>query len=651
VKIFVINLSHRDDRRQHIIKQLENYNYEIVQAVDGYKTDFEINGIRSFRRWIDPLLNRPMTPGETGCAISHLNVWKKIAELDEPAIILEDDSVLNKEINFKAISSILNESDMVYLGYKEMSNKQLKTVSAGGVEVLVPVYPYHTNAYALTPQFAKYLISLNYENRVIPLDEFFALINDLKEEDYLSDNSNIKDNLNFLKSKFFKDRKKIVALKNTVISQASREEFGTDIEGQYLIGILSIVTAGTDESKMSCLFSSLMNNKSQVFNLGKDKKWLGGDVTNGPGGGQKVNLLYNFLKTQPDNSVVLFVDAYDVFFTESKEEIFSRFFKSDCDILFAAEKSCWPDSNLKELFLPSSTPYRFLNSGSFIGYRWALLRLIENEINNTDDDQLFYHKKYLSNLNGENFNVKLDTNCYIFQCLGGAESDVEVVNSSKIVNKITGNYPCVIHGNGGPNTKIEFLKLFNNTYNTVNILPSTTKLSVVGPDIIAGDFLNIFDSYEITHMAERSGKWKSMDGDKFPGQEIRVKELSPELFSIIEQHLLKVIGPALEKHWFPLHMYGIRDMFIIKYTPETQSSLNCHHDASLVSAIVKLNGEYTGGDTYFYRQNYSNAEVNVGDIVLWPGQVTHGHEGRPVTSGTKYNLVIWTSRYPGDVNE
>lgn len=97
-------------------------------------------------------------------------------------------------------------------------------------------------------------------------------------------------------------------------------------------------------------------------------------------------------------------------------------------------------------------------------------------------------------------------------------------------------------------------------------------------------------------------------------------------------------------------MYGLRDAFIIKYTPETQRSLACHHDASLVSTITYLNDDYTGGDTYFPRQKFSTENVPVGKIVLWPGQVTHGHEGREVTSGTKYALVVWTARRPGDIN-
>lgn len=657
MNIFVISLADREDRRSHIYKHFNEYNYEIVDAVNGYSTDFEKIGIKPFRKWIDPLLERTITPGEIGCAVSHINVWKKIAEQNLPAIILEDDSKfcnyngIESSFNFEEIDEVLNKYDMVYLGYKEMSSKSIEEVKLNETELVVPIYPYHTNAYAITPNFAKYLLSLNYNNYIVPVDEFFSIVNGIEKEDYLSESEIVISNFNFLKEKFFKEKRKIAAFKTPVITQVSREELGSDIENKISFGSFVHATVGTDEAKMNILFSSLLKNYSQVLNLGKNKQWTGGDVTNGPGGGQKVNLFYEFLNTQSDNSIILFTDAYDVFLVSSIDGIVNRFLEFKCDVLFSAEKTCWPDPSLSKLFPDSFTNYKFLNSGCFIGYRWALLRLIESQIKDTDDDQLYYQKQYLKSLTEDFINIKLDTENYIFQCLGGSENSVKVLENGQLYNSETNCCPLVLHGNGGPYTKQVFKDIFNAVYKDITIMPSTSKLSVVGPDIISGDFLNVYDSYEIINMAERAGKWKSMDGDKFPGQEIRIKEFSPQLFKIIEDHIMNVIAPAIEKHWFPLEMYGVRDMFIIKYNKDSQSYLPCHLDASLVSGIIKLNGEYTGGETYFHRQDYSNANVNVGDIILWPGQVTHGHEGRPVTSGTKYNLVIWTSRFPGDVNE
>merc|ERR1719428_1558949 len=34
-----------------------------------------------------------LTPGERGCAASHVRLWKKVAKMDGPAILVEDDAI------------------------------------------------------------------------------------------------------------------------------------------------------------------------------------------------------------------------------------------------------------------------------------------------------------------------------------------------------------------------------------------------------------------------------------------------------------------------------------------------------------------------------------------------------------------------------
>ena len=83
---------------------------------------------------------------------------------------------------------------------------------------------------------------------------------------------------------------------------------------------------------------------------------------------------------------------------------------------------------------------------------------------------------------------------------------------------------------------------------------------------------------------------------------------------------------------------------------DTQTSLNLHHDASLVTGSVKLNDDYKGATLIFPRQYTNNEDVPVGKCILFPGQVTHGHYCDELKEGTKYSLTMWTSRYEGDVN-
>ena len=85
------------------------------------------------------------------------------------------------------------------------------------------------------------------------------------------------------------------------------------------------------------------------------------------------------------------------------------------------------------------------------------------------------------------------------------------------------------------------------------------------------------------------------------------------------------------------------------YSTDSQTKLALHHDSSHVTGSVKLNKNYKGGELFFPRQGVSNADIPVGKLLLFPGQVTHPHECVELTEGTKYSLTIWSQRYKGDI--
>ena len=99
--------------------------------------------------------------------------------------------------------------------------------------------------------------------------------------------------------------------------------------------------------------------------------------------------------------------------------------------------------------------------------------------------------------------------------------------------------------------------------------------------------------------------------------------------------------PALLATWPAIEYAGLRDAFVIKFTPGGQAALPLHHDVAQVSASVRLNDGYEGGALEFPRQGFSTAEVPVGTLVAWPSLVTHPHRSAPVRRGVKYSLTIW----------
>lgn len=101
MKLYVISLKESQDRRDKVDSQLKaaNVEYEIFDAVrvqngiEGYFDDYDEEQY---------LINcgRVATAGEIGCYASHLSLWKKCVELNEPILIMEDDFCIEK--NFPA---------------------------------------------------------------------------------------------------------------------------------------------------------------------------------------------------------------------------------------------------------------------------------------------------------------------------------------------------------------------------------------------------------------------------------------------------------------------------------------------------------------------------------------------------------------------
>jgi len=92
MKVFVINMARSTERRASMEQQLSllNLDYEIVEAVDGSKLSYT-----DIMRETRPL-NYALSCGEVGCALSHINIYRRITSEDIPlALILEDDALID----------------------------------------------------------------------------------------------------------------------------------------------------------------------------------------------------------------------------------------------------------------------------------------------------------------------------------------------------------------------------------------------------------------------------------------------------------------------------------------------------------------------------------------------------------------------------
>ena len=170
-------------------------------------------------------------------------------------------------------------------------------------------------------------------------------------------------------------------------------------------------------------------------------------------------------------------------------------------------------------------------------------------------------------------------------------------------------------------------------------------------DILTIPFLRPDFCAELVAAAETVGEFKPLRSDvenkAAPGQELRLNRIDPEIARQFENHFQARIAPILRTHWWPIKLGKTRMPFILRYSPETQATLDAHHDAAMVSMTILLNTQYEGGELTFPRQHWNSDGVGVGDVIAFPSRVTHVHYVLPVTAGTRYAMAAWVAT-PGD---
>lgn len=621
MKKFVITLKEREDRREHFSnKNTQLKDYTFIIATD--KKDINLHsltnsGYKTRSNWRDPFTNRKITTGEIACFISHYKLWLECVKINEPIIIFEDDAILLSNWDESKIA-LTNDIDIMYLSRNENEPEKVESIDDMWEK---PFYPYNMTSYVITPKGAKKLTSTNILQTIVPVDEYLP---ELIQAGYIN----------------------AVALKEDMVDQVSRNIMGSDIEpnseDDYLIDFnVHVLTVGTDRKKCQKLYDSGMFKSIYPKNLGENIDWTGGDMSMGIGGGMKINLLKKFIKDKSNSDVVLFVDGYDVFFTDNLNTIIKRWIGFNTKVLFGAEKYCWPDESLSKEFPKSNTPYRYLNSGTFIAEVGELKKILTNNIADEEDDQLYYQKEFLSG----KYDIKLDTEGYVFI----TNEEQAQKSGTQLYNPVTQCFGCIYHGNGGDEAKIKFDKLYNDFYPKMKnfFIPQYSKVHIMEKDMLLVDFMTQSQCERMIDLADEHGGWGQLSYDKFPAQEIRAKELG--FFDELDSYWKKHLYPIIEKHWAPIEMYGIRDAFVMRYSLDTQVSLSYHNDASLVTGSVKLNNDYEGAELVFPRQSITQKDVPVGKCILFPGMVTHGHECTELKSGVKYSLTMWSQRYPGDI--
>lgn len=219
---------------------------------------------------------------------------------------------------------------------------------------------------------------------------------------------------------------------------------------------LRVITVATNENDgLARLLQSARHSLFDVKVLGLGTGWKGGNIAKFPGGGQKVRILKEYLETmnEKDDFLILFIDGYDVVFTDRKDRLIEEYRNIGSKIVFGAEDFCWPLKHLEKQYpFVGPNEKRFLNSGAFIGPLSYIRKLISMaDITDEDDDQLYYTKIFLDEVLRKELDIALDKSSALFQNLFGALSELELLfneTTGYLHNTRTNKNPIVIHGNG-----------------------------------------------------------------------------------------------------------------------------------------------------------------------------------------------------------
>jgi glycosyl transferase family 25 len=118
MKIFVVNLKKHTERLDRMLCQFEKFNitnFEIVEAVNGKELSHD-----QLRTCYDPKtakrIVRELTPGEIGCALSHVEVCRRIIKENKRCLVLEDDVILSDTFKNFVDLEIEDPCDVMFFG-------------------------------------------------------------------------------------------------------------------------------------------------------------------------------------------------------------------------------------------------------------------------------------------------------------------------------------------------------------------------------------------------------------------------------------------------------------------------------------------------------------------------------------------------------
>lgn len=184
----------------------------------------------------------------------------------------------------------------------------------------------------------------------------------------------------------------------------------------------------------------------------------------------KLTILREYIKTLKENTFLVCIDGYDTLINKDLSTLKEDFEKHNTKILISTERIfTYQWDRFKDKFETISSPYRYVNSGTLIGYSDDLKVMLDecielNRLFPTEIDQGIVGVWVYKNLENSN-KVKLDIDCEFTWVVSGEwETLGKISENPEIINPTTNKKPYIIHspGNGAMSNFIPFEKAYKN---------------------------------------------------------------------------------------------------------------------------------------------------------------------------------------------
>jgi hypothetical protein len=233
-----------------------------------------------------------------------------------------------------------------------------------------------------------------------------------------------------------------------------------------------------DEQKMKYLLQS-----SKILGFDVEAIGIGKPFTFSA----KIVWLLEYLSSSSDaghDDIICFTDAYDVFYLEDLETIKRKFVSFGTDIVFSVEKLYSHQLETDKPFydeMSSGHSYRYMNTGSYIGYKSKMLELFKDiyasmsnpeflkelgkenytiQSDSVDQTIVSHHvAKYWSK-----YNIRFDYTCVLFYNTAGDWWNIDSAIDSNMRLVSTGEVPSTIHVTLKCNFEHILCKLFYQKY-------------------------------------------------------------------------------------------------------------------------------------------------------------------------------------------